>query len=177
MITITENQINRVNQILAGVPGGAERALSSAINRALGTLKTQSGRMIRDTYHIKRSNVAGNIGINKASTSSLVGEIAFSGTMIPLIQFKVGKGNGVTAAVLKENSGTRLESAYIANLGYGTGIFERETSKRESSRQLFGPSVPHMMENANVLVEVDKIADEVIVKRVEHEIDRILNGL
>ena len=70
-----------------------------------------------------------------------------------------------------------MESAYVADLGrYGVGVFERLTSRRATSQQLFGPSVAHMMENENVLEQVEGSAQETVDKRLEHEISRILNG-
>lgn len=42
MITITAEQIERVNLILSGVPGGIEKALSSTIRRANNTVRSET---------------------------------------------------------------------------------------------------------------------------------------
>ena len=111
----------------------------------------------------------------------MAGGIEFAGTVIPLIKFRVSpsepKRKTVSASVLKAEAGKRLAEAYVADLGvYGVGVFERMTRKRESSMQLFGPSIAHMAENTNVLEKMEIVAQEKLNERIDHEIMRILNG-
>lgn len=183
MIEITNEQIERVNLILGGIKNAPNKVLFNVINRALTTVRSESGKRIRETYNIKQSDISGyqNMKMKRATGSDLAGEIEFAGTVIPLMKFKVTptqpKQKTVSASVLKSEGGKRLEKAYVADLGqYGIGVFERMTSKRDSSQQLFGPSTAHMMENENVLEKVEAAAQETIDKRVEQEITRILNG-
>lgn len=183
MIEITSEQQERVNLLLNGVKNGPGKVFYNAINRGLDTVRSQSGKAIRETYHVKQGDITANqnMKMNRASAGDLVGSIEFAGTVIPLTKFKVSPSapaqKTVSVAVLKETGGKRLESAYVANLGrYGVGVFERLTRRRDSSEQLFGPSTAHMMGNDNVLDKVEKAAQETIDKRIEHEISRILNG-
>lgn len=183
MIEITEQQIDRVNLILGGLKNAPQKAFTGIINRALTTIRSQSGKEVRQTYRIKQKDITSNqnIGIKRASGGSLEGEIRYAGTLIPLIKFNVNppqpQQKAVSVSVLKNGGGKRLLHAYVANLGrYGVGVFERETPIRESSKQLMGPSTAHMVENENVLSKVEAAAMETIDKRVEHEITRILNG-
>lgn len=183
MIEITNEQIERVNLILGGIKNAPNKVLFNVINRALTTVRSESGKRIRETYNIKQSDISGyqNMKMKRATGSDLAGEIEFAGTVIPLMKFKVTptqpKQKTVSASVLKSEGGKRLEKAYVADLGqYGIGVFERMTSKRDSSQQLFGPSTAHMMENEDVLEKVEAAAQETIDKRVEQEITRILNG-
>lgn len=183
MIEITNEQIERVNLIVGGIKKAPNKAFYNTINRALSTVRSKSGKMIRETYRIKQKDITSNqnMKMKRASMSDLEGRVEFAGTVIPLIRFKVTpsepKRKTVSVSVLKEESGKRLQSAYVANLGkYGVGVFERLTSKRESSQQLYGPSTAHMMGNADVILKVEAAAQETINKRVEHEISRILNG-
>lgn len=181
MIEITNEQIERVHAVLGGIQGGAEKVFYNAINRALSTVRSESGNAIREVYNIKKRDISGNQRIKRASSSDLAGEIEFAGTVIPLIKFKVSpsepKHKTVSVSVLKEESDKRLAEAYVADLGvYGVGVFERMTRKRESSAQLFGPSVAHMAENVNVLDKMESVAQEKLNERIDHEMTRILNG-
>lgn len=183
MIEITEQQINRVNALLGGIKNGPNKAFYNVINRALTTIRTKSGKMIRDSYNIKTGDVKSNqnMKLKRATVQDVEGSVLFAGTVIPLMKFKVNPSEPeqkkVTVSVLRSQGGKRLEAAYVANLGkYGVGVFERLTSKRESSQQLYGPSAAHMMENADVLQKAETAAQETINKRVEQEISRILNG-
>ncbi len=183
MIEITNEQIDRINLLLNGLPGASKKATFNAINRGLATARTQSGRLIREVYHIKQSDVTAsqNIKEKKASSSDLVGSLEFGGTLIPLKKFKVTPSatsqGTVSVSVLKQQSATRLTHAYVTDLGkHGVGVFERMTRERESSTQLYGPSTAHMIEHSDVMSKVEERAQETVNKRIEHEISRILEG-
>ena len=89
-----------------------------------------------------------------------------------------GTGKKVRAAVLKSSTQTEFERAFIGGMGSGhKGMFERKRETRLPIRELYGPSVAHMVENSVVVEEIEKAAQETINKRVEQEITRILNGI
>lgn len=183
MIEITEGQIERIHTILGMIPNGANKALQGTINRALTTFRSTSSKTVRGAYNIKASDIKSNqnMKMKRATPQDLEGSIAFAGTVIPLIKFGVNPKEparkNVSVSVLRAQGGKRLQSAYVANLGrYGPGVFERLTSKRDSSQQLYGPSVAHMMDNENVMSKSEEAAQETINKRIEHEISRILNS-
>lgn len=91
MIEITNEQIERVNLLLGDIKGAPNRALFNVINRALGTVRSQSGKVIRETYNIKQSDITANqnMKMKRATAGDLVGSIEFAGTVIPLKRFKV----------------------------------------------------------------------------------------
>ena len=62
MITITAEQIERVNLILSGVPGGIEKALSSTIRRANNTVRSETLKGITTVYAITRPGGNDNQG-------------------------------------------------------------------------------------------------------------------
>ena len=61
MITITAEQIERVNLILSGVPGGIEKALSSTIRRANNTVRSETLGLDVWDYSNQPGNVLGQI--------------------------------------------------------------------------------------------------------------------
>ena len=86
-----------------------------------------------------------------------------------------GVGKRIKAAV-KKGGGTQFEEAFIANMRNGTGVFERETSQRFPVDELMGLSAAQMVGNERIVQELQEEAQEVINERLEHEIERILNG-
>ena len=70
--------------MLAGIPKGAERAFSSAINRGLSHTKTQAFKQVKTVYAVKQSalNEATTTKVQKASTGNLAGYVSFSGVKI-----------------------------------------------------------------------------------------------
>lgn len=183
MIEITERQINRINSILTGKLQGKRGAVYyNAVNRALATANSEINKGIRKTYYVSSGtiNKYGERKIKKAGGSEPIGSIKYSGVLLPLFSFKVSPKEHAqrmtVAQVMKEGSGSRLEHAFIADLGHGKGVFERLTRKRESSEELYGPSVAHMAGNEGVIERAETVAEETLDKRIEHEIERILNG-
>lgn len=182
MIEITSEQVDRIHLLLGGIKNAPRNAIYNVLNRAVSTVKSTSSKAVRETYKIKHGDLTNNrnIGITKAGPSRLEASITFGGNLIPLIKFNVTPKQPqrkiVSASVLNGGGKSHLIHAYVANLGYGVGVFERKTSERESSKQLLGPSAAHMVENGDVLKSVQAAAMDTIDKRVEHEISRILSG-
>lgn len=197
MIEISEETVNRVERILAEVPGGAQKALSAAMNRGLAKVRTAAFKEVRSVYAVQYGALKEktNIRTKKASTSNLAGEVYFSGVKIPLYKFKVtpqaaATGAKVMATVQKGNQ-TEFSNAFIAMMGNGhIGVFERTGTQGIKSRteqykagkhtekleEKMGLSVPQMVGNSDVIERVSAEAQETINTRVEHEIERILNG-
>lgn len=184
MINITSEQIDRVESILNGIQGGPEKVFFNTINRALDTVRTATGRQIREVYTISQKDLRAesNIQLRKANRSSLAGEISFAGCKIPLYRFNVSpkqpaQGATVKAAVLKANAPTEFEHAFIATMKSGhVGMFERATRRRFPINEFLGPSVADMAGNSVVLKEVEAAAQETIDKRIDAEMNRIING-
>lgn len=183
MIEITSETIERTQTLLAGIPKGAERAFSSAINRGLSHTKTQAFKQVKTVYAVKQSalNEATTTKVQKASTGNLAGYVSFSGVKIPLYKFQVTpkeprKGQKVRAAVMK-GGGETFDSAFIAKMRSGhIGIFERITSKRLPIEEKMGLSAAQMVKNEVIMDQLTKEAQEKVDERLKHEIDRILNG-
>ncbi len=195
--------IERVSLILAGVPGGAEKALSRVIDRARSTVRTTALKGITNVYAITQKDVRAETNINmhtRKENSGIVGEVWFSGAAIPLYRFNVTPktptprtSEHVRAGVLKGRQ-TLLKNAFVALMTSGHyGVFERVSGKYMEARggkknkhtqaigngiydQFYGPSTAQMAANSVVLSEVEDAAMDTINKRLEHEISRLLNG-
>lgn len=182
MIEITSEQVDRIHLLLGGIKNAPQKAIYNVLNRAASTVKTTSSKEVRKTYKIKHGDFTSNRNVEttRAGPSRLEAAISFGGNLIPLIKFNVTPKQPqrkiVSASVLSGGGKKHLIHAYVSNLKYGVGVFERKTSERESSKQLYGPSAAHMVGNDDVLKNIQAAAMETIDKRVEHEISRILNG-
>ena len=183
MIEITSDTIERVETLLAGVPKGAERAFSNAINRGLSHTKTQAFKQVKQVYAVKQGDLdaATKTRVEKVSTGNLAGYISFSGVKIPLYKFNVspkepGTGRKVRAGVM-QGGGAVFDDAFIARMSNGhTGIFERVTSKRFPIEEKMGLSAAQMVARENIIDKLTEEAQEKVDERLKHEIDRILNG-
>lgn len=194
MIEVSEQTIDRIHTILAGIEKADEKVLKPALVRGLIAGKTTAGKMVRQTYHISAGDFKSRGYIKHNSVTKkeggIIGSIEYSGGVIPLIKFKVSpnkpkKKTMPSATVLKANSlvgFSREKNVFVAQMKSGhIGIMERQkgtisqTTKKEKLKELLSPAVPQMVENKKVMQSVEKRVNEVINKRIEHEIERLLN--
>lgn len=199
MIEVSEQTIDRIHTILAGVENADKKVLKPALTRGLMAGKTAAGKKVTETYHISKAEVSskGYLRYNSVAQSGkgIIGSFEYAGRRIPLIKFNVTPAmprNGVTpsAAVLKANALTEFNkenNVFVGKVGEHTGVFERMggvySSKRgdgknkhtEKIRELFSPAVPQMVGNDTVMQTVEDRVNEVINQRIDHEIERLLS--
>lgn len=199
-IEISAETMERVQALLANVPKGAERAYTNAINRGLSRVKTAAWRGIKQVYTVQASalNKATSTTIQKASMGNLAGFVRFAGYKIPLYKFKVSPrqpgSNKLVRASVKKGGGAVFESAFIAAMKSGhVGVFERTgeqgiksrmaksktpggTLHTEKLEEIMGLSAAQMAGQETVSRQVQEEAQQLVNERLEHEIDRLLNG-
>lgn len=201
-VEVSEETTDRLHAILAGIENAEEKVLKPALARGLSAGKTAFSKQTRETYHVSPSILSSysKVGYKNVSVSGngIIGSIEYSGGVIPLFKFNVdpkkptyGK-KAVKASVMRSGGQVVFENAFIAQMKRKhLGIFEGKGTWRRSTRptktggntennekikELFGPSVPRMAENAVVLQSVEDRVNEVINQRIDHEIERILSG-
>lgn len=194
MIEVSEQTIDQIHTILAGVEKADEKVLKPALARGLMAGKTAAGKMVRQTYHISAGdfNSRGYMRYNSVTKNGdgIIGSIEYSGGVIPLIKFKVSpstpkKKTTPSAAVLKASSlvkFNRQKNVFVAQMKSGhIGIMERQkgtvspTTGKEKLKELLSPAVPQMVGNEKVMQNVEERVNEVINQRIEHEIERLLS--
>lgn len=200
MIEVSEQTINRIHAILAGVENADKKVLKPALTRGLMAGKTAAGKAVRQTYHISAGdfNSRGYMKYNSVSQGGdgIVGSIEYSGGVIPLIRFKVSpntpkRKKTPSAAVLKASSLVKFgreNNVFVQQMKSGhIGILERKSGEYSASRgsgqnkhteklkELLSPAVPQMVGNDEVMQTVEERVNEVINQRIDHEIERLLN--
>lgn len=158
---MAQEAFDRVNLILSGVPGGAEKALQAIITRARSTVRSTALENITKVYDIKakdvrdRQNTTINMYTRKAE-GGIVGTVSFSGSKIPLYRFGVKPKNPkslgyyvpvkfgdkwvivrpsvpVKARLRRDKPMTLFNNDFIASMkSTHTGIFHREN--RDANR-------------------------------------------
>ena len=185
MIQITADQIERVNLILSGVPKGAEKAMASVIRRANNTVRSEALKGHHERLRNHPAECPGryhNQSEDAESGRRGCGNGIVCRVQNPLYRFNVSpdppvQRATVSAAVLAESGRTPFAHAFIAKMKSGhTGMFERDGTGRLPITEFMGPSAAQMAANSVVVEQVEEKAQEVINKRIEHEITRILNG-
>lgn len=183
MIELSDTQLERIQQQLKDFPDKIPVVTARAINRAAEAARTEGSRFIRETYHVKHSSVLRKIKIKKAYPADLVADIRVTGRPLSVINFKV-KANkplptrGKYAVVsVKKGGGGEIKGSFVLTTRTGyTNVFTRKTKERFPLRSLHGPSVPQMMGHEDGLKRMEDKAREVLDKRLDHEINRVLGG-
>lgn len=149
------HSLDRAEKMLAGFPGGMEKAVKSAMSRSLSYLRTNSTKEIRKVYAISAAALRTEENIKTKYTyhpgAGISGYVLFSGRKIPLYRYDgtspvqptqdtsktinaLIQGHwrqthpGVAAAGHQKanTSPTRFEDAFVARMKSGhVGIFER----------------------------------------------------
>jgi len=186
MIEVSEQTMDRMHALLAGMQDADKKVLKPAMARALMAGKTAAKRQAVSVYHIKpgefnkRSYIKYK-GIKHHAEGEMIGEIEFAGSPIPLAKYRMTpetpiKGETPAAAVLKANSPVpfdRKGDVQILQMESGhIGIYKGENGKL---KELYAPSTPKMVENEEVRLEVEERVNEVLNNRIEHEIKRLLD--
>ena len=180
---IGSNTIDRAQKLLAGIPGGFNKAVGSALKRSASSGEAYAARAIRSEYVVKSNDykeyTKSKRHVDTDASGATEVSIEFIGYHIPLIRFDTtfGKDGRITARVRRDSAKKTLENAFVANIGGRTGIYERIGDKRFPLRQFWGPTTTRMMDsNDDVAEDIATHIRDTFDKRIEHEITRVLNG-
>lgn len=183
--------VDEIEKKLGNLKNKAPTVLYRAINRAAQKAKTETKREVADKYYITQKEVSDTIHLTKASAAKLSAELTSKGGPIALSKFKVSprkqvsrtKRGKVSPAVYKagvEKAGgvkplSGDPKAFFATMSSGhEGVMERISSRRLPLKQLYGPAVPSMIKNEEVIERIQKEATETLEKRIDAEINNIL---
>lgn len=174
--------LSRANKLLAGIPGGTIKANYSALKRAGETAKTKAGQFAAAEYTINKGDFMRNvnqksrIGVEAGGVVSMT--LSYAGSVLPLLSFntRFSKKGLLQTQVKRMNSAAILEHAFAARAFGPIAVYERLGASRFPVEQKYGPSTAHMMQSEEVVKSMDETIRETYERRIEHEIDRILNG-
>ena len=128
-VDIAEEGFDRVSAILSGIPGGANRAVGSALARAAAAGKTVAKRAVTQEYAISSSefsNRTKNINnIQRGSNGEVSINFGYRGSVIPLRVFdtKVDRSGAYMARYIARNIvAARLASRCQVTLAYAIGV-------------------------------------------------------
>lgn len=149
-----QEAVDRAASLLAGVEGGVEKAVRSAMGKAVARLRRSNVNAVRERYAISAADIRENenVQVSYSYDSGVQAYVRFSGARIPLFRFDGASPHqptkdtsrrvpimsgeerwrlmypGVAASghVLKATSPYQFERAFVAKMRNGhIGIFER----------------------------------------------------
>ena len=173
-------------------PDEVNRALVPAINRAADAAKTEAFKQATSQYTIKRKDVVDTLRVHKASAgqSNPGAELVFTGARIPILQFKVKPQAGFSFkgmpragrprmfVQVRKDGGRSSRSLFVANMHGDKGkarAWRRTSEERFPVKAGKGPSMPQMVGNSQSVEAIQSKASDVLARRVDHELARIMS--
>ncbi|MDD3662288.1 MAG: phage tail protein [Candidatus Pacebacteria bacterium] len=182
--------IEDVEKRLGNMKKEAPLVVSRAINRAIQNVKKNMGKETSARYFISSGDVKKTVNVTKASKSNLKAAAISQGGGIALSKFKVNPGTPVRyrgknrspkvyKAGVKKSGGVKPldgdPKSFVAIMKSGhKGVFSRMSEDSLPLKQLYGPSVPQMVKNEEIMNPINKEANDTLQKRINAEVNNIL---
>lgn len=184
MIDIQLKGADEALKKLATIPNGIEKAANRAINRTATSARAIVAREISKQYYVKITDIKKTIQLRRSNRKSLSAELISRGGVIALSKYKVsprgvqhrGSKNRPLRVAVKKGAGKKtIGSAFIAQFKSGhVGVVHRKGKRRFPLQELYGPSIPQMLKNENVIGPVKEQTATRLQKEFEHEAGRVI---
>lgn len=183
VVSIDTARVNELIGEFAGIEGKVPVALSRAINRSTSAAKTEAVRQVRSEYTARAGTINETIKVTRANTNNLSAKIESRGSSLRMKEFRVNpkkpsprRRSPITVEVRRGSKKT-INGAFVQRMPNGSvGVYARTGRSRLPIRQLFGPAVPVMLNNDDVVAAVQSRAEQVLEQRIGHELNRVLGG-
>lgn len=176
-IKLDQKQVTNILKALKQSPKEVHRAIAAAENRTITFLNKEIAKDVTRSYVIKSRTVKQSLTSKKANSSSLTATVTSEGRSIYLGRFRTARYNRRRQLWAQVKKGSKR---------FVPGLFRSSPEKLpmhrigKNSRDVvkpFGPSIPQMIGNKDILPKIGRKAEEMLNKRVEHELNWRLKNL
>jgi hypothetical protein len=187
-----------VERMLSGIQNGASRVMIRAINRVLAGVRTDASTEIRKIITAKKKDVDATFKTTSASLANIYAAVESKGKPLPLSSFSTRQTTkGVSVQVRRDRSRTVIPGTFLATFeSKHKAVLRRkwrETNQAAGAKnkriaygrlpriyrlpvaEKFGPRVPDIMSNDEVMTPVLKSAGVRLHDRINHELEYELN--
>lgn len=185
MISVTLENLQKVELALIGQPDKVNQVLARAVNRAVTNVKSNISKKVREEYVVKAADVKNSIKITKASFRNPVAVVRSTGHKIDLTKFKLKPTepnpknppkHGYQVMVKKSEGYKPRENGFLAYFTGDLGFFQRKGSARLPITRMMGPSIPEMIGRKDTIAYIEDEAQKMLQTRLGHELQRALGA-
>ena len=174
--------LDKAEDFINGFGHAGKKGTSRALNRAIQGTKTDSARETRKEYKVKARDIRDSLRISRSTPSKLMAEARGSGHRIPLAKFgarpaRPGGRRPKRGISVHVKSRKVLRSSFMARIRGHVGVFTRKGDASLPIEQKYGPAVPEMIGNPDVLERMTQGAQARFEKNLDHEINRTLQNM
>lgn len=179
-IDLDKKLLEDVQSRLGNLSKKAPNAISNSLNRSMNNIATNISKEVRKEYNMKAKDIKATLVKTRSTRSTLGAVVKSKGELIPLDRFRVSpktvqpKRKAPIKVGVKKPGLKPLLGAFVADIS-GKKVFKRTGKKRLPVRRLFGPSIPQMIGNEEIARKIDEEGQKMFQKRMDHEINRILD--
>lgn len=193
--SVDDKKLKKIYASLKIIEKQSPQAMANALNRATDTAKSKLSSNITKVYNIKKSALSGGGGfksdesnnlikVHKASKQDLSAYVDVRGRYLTLYRFVPSayrlpnnkKGSKIAVKV-KKGKQKKLSKNHFINYPKGQRgnyqIFQKESATGQIRRLARTTSVAAMAKNEKVIEPTLAAAQEMLNKRIEHELKRI----
>jgi len=148
MQIIVDRDLERLAKGLNVSSSKVRTSVSRALNRAASQARTGVDKGVRERIGVKKRDVFKNVTVRRASTRRLESIVKIRGRAIPLGAFKARQTKrGATAKINKTGGRTLYRGTFTATMRSGhLGVYKRIGKTRLPLKELYGPSIPTVVE-------------------------------
>lgn len=152
-------------------PEEMRKIVTRVINRTLLAARTEFVKETTGHYAVPAKAVRETIAVANASKKMLYGRIRMKGKgAIPLLEWGAKqKKKGVSVRILKSGPRKTIKGAFINKVGGRDYVLIREGKARYPIRKLYGPGLISHISKKEVTWQMQRRAEEMFRKRLEHE--------
>lgn len=179
MIELQNSNVEKAERLLAGIPGGVQKAMYRSLNRALMEGRTAATRATTKRYTLKAKDVRSTFKMHKANSNTLDAALVSTGANLPLSRYAHKPGTDTTGrnrkqvkVAVKKGALKPLGQAFI----WQGKVMQRLGKTPLPIQQKYAPSVPSILDNMETVDAVQNTMEAAVEKRLEHETMRILEG-
>ena len=147
----------------------AQKIVGRAAKRAALAARTAATKRIRAIYTIKARDMKGHTRIQAEKDGAT---IYIQGAMEPVQSYKARKNRKGVFVAVKKGSGRTVQRSFV----HGRRFMQREGDGRLPIRGLYGPAVPQLFGNEDVVAAMEERGLGVFEERLLHEFGRLLGG-
>jgi hypothetical protein len=169
-VTVDAKQLAKMERALRHIEKGVPKAMVPAINRALSSGQTVVKREIRKEYVIRAKDIPTKV--HRANYGTLKGEIRIQQGMLGLDKFRTRGGlrRRPLFAQVRVGGGGVIASGFWG----GGKLFRRVGPPRLPIKRLMAIGAPIMASQPAVGPAANARMGEVLAKRMDHEMQRVL---
>ena len=184
MIEIDAGDLERMRDILAHLPGAADKAAKTAVRKSIRGARQDASKKARERYTIKPAYITRTMKVSYAGASAMltsrgpVNDLSYFITRPKSVpRHRPPAGQYLYSQVVKGQGGT-IAHAFLARMQSGhVGVMRRTDGNASLPiEKLSGPSTPQMLESPTVREYIEARVRERLAANIEHEVNAFLMG-